>query len=63
MPLQSKEQAFREYKAGTLHSGRGGSVVTDPKQAQAIALSVERRKKKSGMKGKDAANALSHGGY
>ena len=28
-----------EYKEGTLHSGKGGKVVTNPKQAIAIALS------------------------
>ena len=47
MPLRSKEQAFREFGAGTLHSGKGGPVVKSHKQATAIALSVDRR-----MKGK-----------
>ena len=28
-----------EYKAGTLHSGKGGPVVTDRKQAIAISMS------------------------
>lgn len=28
-----------EYKEGTLHSGKGGKVVKDPKQALAIAIS------------------------
>ena len=28
-----------EYKSGTLHSGKGGKVVKNPKQAIAIALS------------------------
>jgi hypothetical protein len=28
-----------EFKAGTLHSGKGGKVVKNPKQAVAIALS------------------------
>lgn len=28
-----------EYKAGKLHSGKGGKVVKNPKQAIAIALS------------------------
>ena len=32
-------KVMREYKAGTLHSGKGGSVVKKPKQAIAIALS------------------------
>lgn len=43
MPLTSKKQAFDEYKAGTLHSGKGGPKVTSRKQAIAIALSVGRR--------------------
>ena len=30
---------MREYKAGELHSGKGGKVVKNPKQAVAIALS------------------------
>lgn len=47
MPLTSKQQAFDEFKAGTLHSGKGGPVVKDRKQAIAIALNTERR-----MKGK-----------
>jgi hypothetical protein len=28
-----------EYKAGKLHSGKGGKVVKNPKQAIAIAMS------------------------
>ncbi len=32
-------EVMREYKAGTLHSGKGGPVVKKPKQAVAIALS------------------------
>ena len=28
-----------EYKEGTLHSGKGGKVVKNPKQAIAIAMS------------------------
>ena len=28
-----------EYKAGTLHSGKGGKVVKSPRQAVAIAMS------------------------
>ena len=35
-----------EYKSGTLHSGKGGKVVTNPKQGLAIALSVAKKKKK-----------------
>ncbi len=36
---------MREFKAGTLHSGKGGPVVKKPKQAIAIALSQARKKK------------------
>jgi hypothetical protein len=38
-----------EYKEGTLHSGKGGKVVKNPKQALAIALSSASKvmKKKS----------------
>jgi hypothetical protein len=43
MPLESKEQAFKEFKAGTLHSGRGGPVVRSRRQAIAIALNADRR--------------------
>jgi len=35
-----------EYKAGTLHSGKGGKVVKNPKQAIAIALSEAKIKPK-----------------
>lgn len=45
MPLRSKEQAFREFAAGKLHSGKGGPVVKNKKQAVAIALNAERRNK------------------
>jgi ribosomal protein L21E len=38
-------KVMREYKAGTLHSGKGGPVVKKPKQAIAIALSQARKKK------------------
>lgn len=39
-------KVFREYKAGDLHSGKGGPVVKNPKQALAIALSQAKVKKK-----------------
>lgn len=32
-------KVMEEFKAGTLHSGKGGKVVKNPKQAVAIALS------------------------
>lgn len=39
-------KVYREFKAGTLHSGKGGPVVKKPKQAIAIALSQARKVKK-----------------
>jgi hypothetical protein len=45
-PQQKKKQAFDEFKAGRLHSGRGGPLVKDRRQAVAIALSAARRSKK-----------------
>lgn len=41
-------KVMREYKAGTLHSGKGGPVVTDEKQAKAIAMSEAGIKPKKG---------------
>ena len=38
--MQKKvSKVMREYKAGGLHSGKGGPVVKDQKQAVAIAMS------------------------
>jgi len=33
------KKVMKEFKAGTLHSGKGGPVVKSRKQAVAIALS------------------------
>lgn len=33
-------EELSRFRRGELHSGKGGKVVTDPKQAQAIALSA-----------------------
>lgn len=39
-PKQKMKQAMHEYKEGNMHSGKkSGPVVTNPKQAVAIALS------------------------
>jgi len=40
------QKVMREYKAGTLHSGKGGPVVKSRKQAIAIALSEAKMSKK-----------------
>jgi hypothetical protein len=45
-PRQKAAQIMREFKAGELHSGKGGPVVTDPKQARAIVVNVSKPKKK-----------------
>lgn len=39
-----------EYKSGSLHSGKGGPVVTNRKQAVAIAISQASRLKKGKKK-------------
>ena len=41
-------KVMREFKEGTLHSGKGGKVVKNPKQAIAIALSSSGMSKKKG---------------
>lgn len=37
------EKVFKEFGKGDLHSGKGGPVVQNPKQAVAIALSQARK--------------------
>jgi ribosomal protein L21E len=39
-------KVMREFKGGTLHSGKGGPVVKSQKQAVAIALSEAKKAKK-----------------
>ncbi len=40
------KKVMGEFKEGTLHSGKKGPVVKNPKQAVAIALSEARKAKK-----------------
>lgn len=47
-----------EFKEGTLHSGKNGPVVKNPKQAIAIALSEGRKAKKMEAGGQYAAGAV-----
>jgi hypothetical protein len=55
-PLSKKKAAkkvakvMKEYKAGTLHSGKGGPTVKSRKQAVAIAMSEAKMSKKKGKK-------------
>jgi len=46
------KKVMKEYKAGTLHSGKGGPVVKSRKQAVAIALSEAGMSKKRKRKAK-----------
>jgi len=46
------QKVMREYKTGTLHSGKGGPVVKSRKQAIAIALSEQRKATAKKRKGK-----------
>jgi len=43
-------KVYKEYKAGTLHSGKGGPVVKSKDQAIAIALSSAGMSKKTKKK-------------
>jgi hypothetical protein len=40
-------KTMKEFKSGGLHSGKGGPVVKNPRQALAIALSQAGVKRKS----------------
>lgn len=45
--MEKVGKVMREYKEGTLHSGKGGPVVKSRKQAVAIAMSQAGMKKKA----------------
>ena len=45
-PQKKIKKVMGEFKEGTLHSGKGGKVVKNPRQAVAIALSVAGKAKK-----------------
>ena len=45
-PQKKIKKVLGEFKEGTLHSGKGGKVVKNPRQAVAIALSVAGKAKK-----------------
>lgn len=40
------EKVMKEYKEGTLHSGKGGPVVKNPKQAIALSEAGKSKPKK-----------------
>lgn len=46
--MEKVGKVMREYKEGTLHSGKKGPVVQSRKQAIAIAMSQAGMKKKAG---------------
>jgi hypothetical protein len=65
MPLKSVGDAMHEFKAGDLHSGKGGPVVKSRQQAIAIGLSSERRAKRKASKSRAPAQSrpMSGGRY
>jgi hypothetical protein len=44
--IKKVSKVMKEFKTGSLHSGKGGKVVKSPKQAIAIALSESGMSKK-----------------
>ena len=51
------KKVMGEFKEGTLHSGKGGKVVTNPKQAVAIALSEAGKAKAKAISARNKAKA------
>ena len=45
-PQKKIKKVMGEFKEGTLHSGKGGKVVKNPRQAVAIALNEAGKAKK-----------------
>lgn len=37
------KEIMKDFKAGTLHSGKSGKIVTNPAQARAIEISYARK--------------------
>jgi hypothetical protein len=62
MATSKKQQSAKvgkvmgEYKEGTLHSGKGGPVVKDKKQAIAIAMSEAKMPQRGSRTAKNKAN-------
>jgi hypothetical protein len=53
-PEQAKvAEVMHEFKEGDLHSGKSDKIVTNPKQAIAIALSVAHEAEKDTAEKKD----------
>lgn len=48
--MKKVEKVMGEFKRGTLHSGKGGPVVKNRKQAVAIAMSEAKMAKKKAAK-------------
>ena len=46
--MKKVSKVMKEFKTGSLHSGKGGKVVKSPKQAIAVALSEAGMAKKKG---------------
>lgn len=54
-------KVMREFKEGTLHSGKGGPVVKDRKQAIAIAMSEANMPKRGSRTSKNRATSNKRG--